>query len=178
MEKNKKIDDILEKEEEQSEESKSSNESKELIYLRKASDYPTFYYLKIGKIVQYVKKIVGNDNLAEKRNYGIILENSDFDETNVFICPISFNEPKSANFWKRCKLGVIPTINKDKKAYAKLDQIRYIDKKRIIKESLTNSNFGYLPIDEVERIQNGFFKLINKRMNINYIKRNTIEYYC
>ena len=131
-----------------------------------------------GQIFQYVSRFDNNNNPIFK--LAISLEDSMINDTTVFICPLeTFNKINTrVDSKKFVEIGILPLISKNNIFYARLEGIKMINKKLVnIKDNkILFRGYGYLNIDQVERIQLYYLRLANKKfeLNKNYKKNNYI----
>lgn len=119
-----------------------------------------YFYIKKGKLVEYIKAYKGDGQLSI--GLALILEESTSRDYEAFICPLTFEKPNFKNERYRLAIGELPTINNGEIVYAKLDQIRSLDKKRIIKASLEDHNLGIVPYDVITEIELVYYNLLFK----------------
>lgn len=140
-------------------------------------DAPYFNIPK-GQICIYVKKYSSDGN--HKLGLCVILEDNIKTDTSAFICPVETIKKYNPNDPKlryRVYLGKLPLINSENTYYGIIDEIRSMDKRRIILDSnFNNQSFGFISFAALNEINRQYYALLNERLIIskNYEK----IYFC
>lgn len=119
-----------------------------------------YFYIKKGKLVEYIKSFKVDGQLSI--GLALVLEESTSRDYEAFVCPLTFEKPNLKNERYRLAIGELPSIRSNEIVYAKLDQIRALDKKRIIKSSLENHNLGIVPYEVITQIELVYYNLLFK----------------
>ncbi len=150
-----------------------------LDWFKRAIEYETFlmsntlrYKIRQGEVYEIdFGRNVGSE--LNERHYAVILHHSDEEAQNIVVVPLTTKIHYS--YGEAIELGYLEGIRTNEKSYAKISQIRTVDKARIylrpiISERLSSANrrqFGpvtKLTEEQFKLIISGLNKLINNAL--------------
>lgn len=108
-----------------------------------------------------------------ERHYAVVLHNSEEDAQNIVVVPLTTKVHYS--YGEAIDIGYLPGVNTNEPSFAKISQIRTIDKVRIYLRPIINVNYENgvsksigpvckLTTEQFKLIVNGLNKLINNRL--------------
>lgn len=108
-----------------------------------------------------------------ERHYAVVLHHSDEDAQNIVVVPLTTKLHYS--YGEAVELGYLPGVKTNEVSYAKISQIRTVDKVRIYLRPIINNNYekGFsntigpvtkLTSEQFKVIVSGLNKLINNRL--------------
>ncbi len=107
-----------------------------------------------------------------ERHYAVVLHHSDVDAQNIVVIPLTTKQHYS--YGEAIEIGYLPNVDTTEKSYAKISQIRTVDKARIyLRPLISNSNRRCSkepgPVTKVNSEQfkliiSGINRLINNRL--------------
>lgn len=142
--------------------------------LKRKIEYESFlqdnklrYQINQGEVYEIdFGRNVGSE--LNERHYAVVLHNSDPEAQNIVVVPLTSKIHYS--YGEAIDLGYLPNINTDEKSYARVSQIRTVDKVRIYLKPIINSRTDGKYKEErqfgpVTRLTEEQFKLIVKGLN-------------
>ncbi len=150
-----------------------------LDWFKRALEYETFlltnslrYKIRQGEVYEIdFGRNVGSE--LNERHYAVVLHHSDEDAQNIVVVPLTTKIHYS--YGEAIELGYLEGIRTNEKSYAKISQIRTVDKARIYlrpiiserSETTNRRQFGpvtKLTGDQFKLIISGMNKLINNKL--------------
>lgn len=101
-----------------------------------------------------------------ERHYAVVLHNSEEDAQNIVVVPLTTKLHYS--YGEAIEVGYLPGVKTNEVSFAKISQIRTVDKVRIYLRPIINNSFerGYnKPIGPVSKLTTEQFKLIVAGLN-------------
>ena len=139
------------------------------------------FYVPKGKLIQFVKKF-SNKEEDIVYGFGFALEESEINDPNLLICPLDAVLIKDRNLIKdniyMTEIGILPLISNKYVFLSKTQEIRMIDKKRIIRNSKFFSNtLGAIPYYKVNEVSIKYLYLMGQKLNVGKYELNK-PFFC
>lgn len=124
-----------------------------------------YFPISIGQICAYIKNYHKEGN---KIGFCIVLEESSKLNPSVFVCPIEILKKYNPNITINVVyLGKMPLLELDNNYYGIINEIKIMDKRRIIMDdNFINKSYGFVSTNVLNEINSQYFNLIETHLNV------------